>query len=58
MLGLLAGAVRESHDREAGDAGLKVRLDLDLPRLEADESMGDRACKQSCDGRCGGVTRV
>ena len=45
VLRLLAGAVGEPDDRESRDAQLEVRLDLDLPRLEPDESVGDRACE-------------
>ena len=44
---LLAGAVGEADDREAGNAVTNVRLDVDPPRLETDESMGDRACKHA-----------
>jgi hypothetical protein len=40
---LLACAIRESDDREARDAIANVRLDVDTPRLEADESMRERA---------------
>jgi hypothetical protein len=40
---LLARAVGEADDREAGDAIADVRLDVDAPRLEADESMRERA---------------
>ena len=43
VLRLLAGAVGKSYDREARDAGLQVRFDLDLARLEPDEGMGERA---------------
>ena len=42
LLRLLAGAVGEADDREAGDAELEVRLDLDAARLEADERVRDR----------------
>ena len=45
MLGLLAGAIGEPDNREAGDARLQMSLHLDLPRLETDESMSDRACE-------------
>ena len=47
MLRLLAGPVGEPDDREPGNAGLHVRLDLDLSRLETDESMSDRACEHA-----------
>src|SRR5581483_1842767 len=40
---LLAGAVGEPDDREAGDAFADVRLDVDAPRLEADEGVRERA---------------
>ena len=43
MLRLLARAVGEADDREAGQAALDVRLHLHAPRVEADESVGDRA---------------
>ena len=43
VLRLLARAVGEADDREAGKAALDVRLDLHPPRIEADESVGDRA---------------
>ena len=45
VLRFLAGAIREADDREARDAGLQVRLDLDPARLEADECVGHRACE-------------
>jgi hypothetical protein len=44
---LLAGPVGEADDREAGNAVADVRLDVDAPRLETDERMGDRACKHT-----------
>ena len=44
---LLAGAVGEADDREAGDAVANVGLDVDPARLEADERMRDRACKHT-----------
>ena len=50
VLRLLAGAIRQADDREARDARLKVRLDLDLPRLEADECVGHRACEHRRHG--------
>ena len=43
VLGLGARPVGEANDREARDAALDVRLDLDAPRLEADERVGDGA---------------
>ena len=48
---LLAGAVGEPDDREAGNAVANVRLDVDPSRLEADERMRDRACKHDIDAR-------
>src|SRR5204863_8344668 len=36
---LLTRAVGEADDREAGNAVADVRLDVDAPRLEADQSM-------------------
>lgn len=45
MLRLLARAIGEPDDREARNARLEVRLDLDLARLEADECVGHRACE-------------
>src|SRR5215211_4936660 len=41
MLRLLAGAVGEPDDREAGDAAVEVGLDLDAAGVEADERMRD-----------------
>ena len=43
VLRLLACAVREADDREAGQAAFDVRLHLHPPRVEADKSVGDRA---------------
>ena len=43
MLRLLARAVGEADDREAGQAALDVRLHLHASRVETDESVGDRA---------------
>jgi hypothetical protein len=43
MLRLLARAVGEPDDREAGNTSLEMRFDLDTTRLEADESMRDGA---------------
>jgi hypothetical protein len=53
---LLTCAIREPDDREPGNAGLKVRLYLDAPRLESDEGMSDRTREHTLDGRRGGVT--
>ena len=47
VLGLGAGAVGEPDDREAREAAVDVRLDLDAPRLEADERVGDGAREHS-----------
>ena len=47
MLRLLAGAIGETDDREPRDARLEVRLDLDLPWLEADECVSGRSCKHA-----------
>ena len=44
-----AGAVGEADDREAGDAGVDVRLDLDPARLEPDERVGDGAREHATD---------
>ena len=43
VLRLLACAVGKADDREAGNAALDVRLHLHAPRVETDESVGDRA---------------
>ena len=51
MLRFLTCAVGQPDDGEARKAELEVGLDLDLPRLEADESVGDRACEHPVDGR-------
>ena len=56
VLRLLAGPIGEPDDREPGNAELEMRLDLHLPRLEPDESVGDRACEHPADGRREGVT--
>ncbi len=47
MLGLLACTIGEPDDGEPRHAGLKVGLDLDLPRFEADERMGDRSSEHT-----------
>ena len=51
MFRLLAGAVGETDDREARNARLKMRFDVDLSRLEADERVGDRASEHPRHGR-------
>ena len=51
VLRLLAGAVGEPHDREAGDAVVEVRLDLDAAGVEADERMRDGAREHSSQAR-------
>ena len=43
MLRVLAGAVGEADDGEAGHAELEVGLDLDLPGIESYERMSDGA---------------
>src|SRR5215211_5341241 len=43
VLRLLAGAVGKPDNREAREAVLEVRLDLDLACLETDEGMGNGA---------------
>ena len=55
VLRFLTRTVREADDRETRDTGLEVRLHLDLPRLEADERVGNRACEHPPDGRREGV---
>ena len=47
---LRARAVGQSDDREAGEAE-SMGLDLDAPRLEADERVGDGAREHSSDAR-------
>ena len=44
---LRARAVGQADDHERRDAVLDVGLDLDPPRLEADERMGDCACEHA-----------
>ena len=51
MLRFLTRAVGQPDDGEARKAELEVGFDLDLPRLEPDESVGDRACEHPVDGR-------
>ena len=58
MLGLLTGAIGEADDREAGNARLEMRLDLDAPRLEADESVSHRTCEHPRDARRRGLAGV
>ena len=43
FLRLLAGAVRESDDREDRRTGLEERFDFDPSRVEPDERMGNRS---------------
>ena len=43
MLGLRARPVGEPDDGKAWNAAVDVRLDLDAPRLDADEGVGDGA---------------
>jgi hypothetical protein len=57
MLGFLARSIDKPDDCEPRDAWLHMRLDLNLPRLETDESMSDRACEHSSDGRREGATQ-
>jgi len=49
VLRLLAGAVGEPDDREAGHAALEVRLHLDAARLQPDQSVGDGAREHTDD---------
>ncbi len=49
MLGLRARPVGKADDREARKAAVDVRLDLDAPRLDADEGVGDGAREHSHD---------
>jgi hypothetical protein len=56
MLRLLARAVDQPDDRESRDAGLKVGLYLDTPRLESDESVSNRTREHPFDDRRGGLT--
>ena len=72
LLRLLARAVGEADDREAGQPALQVRLDLDPPRIESDDGVGDgprehafharqetRACLcRLCAGRATAATRA
>jgi hypothetical protein len=43
LLRFLAGLVGQAHNGERGHASLEVSLNLDPPRLETDEGMGDGA---------------
>jgi ADP-ribose pyrophosphatase len=47
LLRLLAGAIGQSDDREAGDAALEVRLHFDTAGLEPEERMRDRSREHS-----------
>ena len=49
VLRLGARPVGQPDDREARQAAVDVRLDLDPPRLEADEGVGDGAREHSCE---------
>ena len=50
VLGLLARPIGEPDDRERRQVGRdEVRLDLDPPRLEADDGRGDGACEHPSD---------
>ena len=51
VLRLLARAVGEPDDGEAGQATLDARLDLHPSRVESDESVGDRAREHMADAR-------
>ena len=54
VLRLLAGAVGEPDDRERRQIGRdEVRLDLDPPRLEADDGGGEGACEHASDATVG-----
>jgi hypothetical protein len=55
MLRLLTRTVGEADDGERGDPRLEVSLDLDLPGLEPDECVGDRASEHLRNGRHRGV---
>src|SRR5207244_8868081 len=47
VLRLLAGTICKPDDREAWNAELDVRLDLDPAGVEADECMRERACEHA-----------
>ncbi len=51
MLGLLAGAVGEPHDRKPGHAALEVSFHLDAPSLEPDDGVRERAREQASQAR-------
>ena len=46
-----AGAVGQADDHEGRRAVLDIRFNLDAPRFETDESMGNRACKHAATVR-------
>lgn len=46
VLRLLADAIGQPDDREGRHASLEVRLDLDPPRLQADEAVRNRTREQ------------
>ena len=58
VLGLCARAVGEPDDREAREAAVDVRLDLDAPRLDADEGVGDGAREHMTHATKTVVTKV
>jgi hypothetical protein len=51
VLGLLTGAVREPDDREPGHSALEMSLDVDPPRLEAHDRVGDGSCQHASEAR-------
>ena len=56
LLGLLAGAIRQADDRERRQSVLQVCFDLDAPRVETDQRMGDRPCEHVADASGEAVT--
>ena len=56
LLSLLAGAVRQTDDRERGESVLQVRLDLHAPGVETDQRMSDRPCEHVADASGEAVT--
>src|SRR5213078_2450334 len=56
FLRLLARTVGEADDREGRLGTLEACLDLDAPRVEADERMGDGAGEHATNARPVGVT--
>ena len=58
VLGLGACPIGEPDDGEAGEAAVDVRLDLDAPRLDADEGVGDGAREHTADVTRRVVTKV